>query len=79
MPVSEAGASERAASYHADGAPSLHRGLGLRDLVLFNLVAVLGLRWLATAARAGPSAIALWLLAAQFLFVAQGLVVNQLS
>ena len=58
---------------------SLHRALGLRDLVLFNLVAVLGLRWLATAAKAGPSAIALWLLAALFFFVPQGLVVTELS
>jgi amino acid transporter len=79
MPVSEAGTSELHGSYHADGAPSLDRALGLRDLVLFNLVAVLGLRWLATAARAGPSAIALWLLAALFFFVPQGLVVTELS
>jgi amino acid transporter len=79
MPVSEAGTSRRDTAYHADGAPSLDRALGLRDLVLFNLVAVLGLRWLATAARAGPSAIALWLLAAIFFFVPQGLVVTELS
>jgi len=79
MPVSEAGTSELDTSYRADGAASLHRALGLRDLVLFNLVAVLGLRWLATAARAGPSAIALWLLAALFFFVPQGLVVTELS
>jgi amino acid transporter len=79
VPVSEAGTSALDTSYHADGAPSLDRALGLRDLVLFNLVAVLGLRWLATAARAGPSAIALWLLAALFFFVPQGLVVTELS
>jgi amino acid transporter len=79
VPVSEAGTSALDTSYHADGAPSLDRALGLRDLVLFNLVAVLGLRWLATAARAGPSALALWLLAALFFFVPQGLVVTELS
>ena len=78
MPVSEAGTSERLAT-HRDDVPSLDRALGLRDLVLFNLVAVLGLRWLATAARAGPSAIALWLLAALLFFVPQGLVVTELS
>ena len=78
MPVSEAGTSERLAT-HRDDVPSLDRALGLRDLVLFNLVAVLGLRWLATAARAGPSALALWLLAALFFFVPQGLVVTELS
>ena len=58
---------------------TLHRALGLRDLVLFNLVAVLGLRWLATAAKAGPSALALWVLAALFFFVPQGLVVTELA
>src|SRR3982750_1104450 len=58
---------------------ALPRALGLRDLVLFNLVAVLGLRWLATAAKAGPSALALWMLAALFFFVPQGLVVTELS
>ncbi len=58
---------------------TLNRALGLRDLVLFNLVAVVGLRWLATAAKSGPSALALWVLAAVFFFVPQGLVVTELS
>ncbi|MDB4916545.1 MAG: hypothetical protein JWM95_4189 [Gemmatimonadetes bacterium] len=58
---------------------SLHRALGLRDLVLFNLVAVVGLRWLATAAKAGPSALALWMLAGLLFFVPQGLVVTELA
>jgi len=58
---------------------TLHRALGLRDLVLFNLVAVVGLRWLATAAKAGPSALTLWVLAAVFFFVPQGLVVTELA
>jgi glutamate:GABA antiporter len=57
----------------------LPRTLGLRDLVLFNLVAVVGLRWLATAGKAGPSALVLWILAAVFFFVPQGLVVTELS
>ena len=73
------GAPELRTSERSAGAVSLDRGLGLRDLVLFNLVAVLGLRWLATAAKAGPSAIALWLLAALFFFVPQGLVVGELA
>jgi amino acid transporter len=53
--------------------------LRLRDVVLFNLVAVLGLRWLATAARAGPGTLVLWVLAAALFFVPQGLVVLALS
>ena len=77
--MSSPGAPEHRASERSAGAVSLNRALGLRDLVLFNLVAVLGLRWLATAAKAGPSAIALWLLAALFFFVPQGLVVGELS
>ena len=77
--MSSPGAPEHRASERSAGAVSLNRALGLRDLVLFNLVAVLGLRWLATAAKAGPSAITLWLLAALFFFVPQGLVVGELS
>jgi glutamate:GABA antiporter len=58
---------------------SLKRSLGIRDLVLFNLVAILGLRWIATAAKAGPSAITLWVLAALMFFIPQGLAVAELS
>jgi amino acid transporter len=51
----------------------------LRDLVLFNLVAVVGLPWVATAAKAGPGTLTLWMLAALLFFVPQGLAVTQLS
>jgi amino acid transporter len=51
----------------------------MRDLVLFNIVAILSLRWLNTAAKSGPSAITLWILAALLFFVPQGLAVAQLS
>jgi len=57
----------------------LPRVLTLRDLVLFNIVAVLSLRWTATAGAAGPSSLTLWLLAALFFFVPQGLAVSYLS
>ncbi len=57
----------------------LRRALSLRDLVLFNLVAVIGLRWLATAAKSGPSALTLWVLAALLFFIPQGLAVSELS
>ncbi|HET7240708.1 MAG TPA: APC family permease [Gemmatimonadales bacterium] len=60
-------------------APELPRAMGLRDLVLFNVVAVLSLRWFATAAAAGPSSIGLWLLAALLFFIPQGLAVSDLS
>ncbi|HEU5170208.1 MAG TPA: APC family permease [Gemmatimonadales bacterium] len=57
----------------------LPRALTLRDLVLFNLVAVIGVRWLATAAYAGPSSLTLWILAALLFFVPQGLAVADLA
>jgi amino acid transporter len=59
--------------------PQLARALTLRDLVLFNLVAVIGITWVATAAKSGPSSITLWLLAAILFFIPQGLAVIQLS
>jgi glutamate:GABA antiporter len=57
----------------------LERALTLKDLVLFNLVAVIGMTWVATAAKAGPGSLALWVLAAILFFVPQGLAVIQLS
>lgn len=57
----------------------LARVLTLRDVVLFNVVAVLGLRWVSTAARAGPGTLVLWILAAALFFVPQGLAVLALS
>jgi amino acid transporter len=44
-------------------AEKLKRELGFRDVVLFYLVSGLSLRWMATAAAAGLSAIAVWLMA----------------
>jgi amino acid transporter len=61
------------------GTERLVRALTLRDLVLFNVVAVLGLRWLSTAAKAGPGAIVLWLLATVLFFIPQGMAVIELS
>lgn len=43
------------------------------------LVAVIGLRWIATAAAGGPGSIGLWLLAMAFFFIPEGLVVADLS
>lgn len=52
-----------------DPPPALRRELGLRDLVLFNIAAVVSLRWLATAAHIGPGSALLWAGAALFFFV----------
>jgi len=58
---------------------ALVRTLGVRDLVLLNIVAVMSLRWMATSAAAGPSALALWVLAGLFFFVPLGLAVSEMS
>ncbi len=47
----------------------LQRELGLRDMVLFNVAAVVSIRWLATAAHIGPGSLGLWAGAALFFFV----------
>lgn len=57
----------------------LVRALTLRDLVLFNIVAVTSLTTLTTSAKLGMSALTLWLLAAVFFFIPQGLAVIELS
>src|SRR6266513_1792132 len=59
--------------------PRLVRALKLRDLVLFNLVAVLGLRHLGRTAKFGPGSLLMWLIAAVFFFIPQGLAVMELS
>jgi amino acid transporter len=41
----------------------LIRALNLRDVVLMNVVAVVGLRWIARGARTGPASVTLWILA----------------
>jgi amino acid transporter len=59
--------------------PALTRTLTLRDLVLFNIAAVMSIRWLATAAAAGPSSLLLWVVAGLLFFIPQGLAVARLS
>lgn len=59
--------------------PALERRLTLRDMVLLNIVAILSLRWLATSAATGPSALVLWVLAALFFFIPMGFAVSALS
>ncbi len=47
----------------------LIEALGLRDVVLMTVVAVVSLRWIPWAARAGPSSIVLWVLACATFFL----------
>jgi len=57
----------------------LRRALGFRDLVLFYVVVTWSVRWIANAAKAGPSALVLWAIAAAFLFVPLVLTTVELS
>lgn len=59
--------------------PVLQRELGLRDMVLFNVAAVVSIRWLATAAHIGPGSLGLWAGAAVFFFVPLALAVAGLN
>ena len=47
--------------------------------MLFNIAAVVGIRWLAAAAHTGPGSISLWVLAAALFFVPSALSVAALS
>ncbi len=64
---------------HTAAAGALKRGIGLRDLILFNISAVVGLRWLAAAAHAGPGSLTLWAAAALLFFIPSAFVVSGLS
>ena len=58
-----------------DAQPALRRELRLWHLVLFNVSAVAGIRWLAAAAQVGPGSLTLWLLAALTFFLPSALVI----
>jgi amino acid transporter len=53
--------------------------MGFWDVLLFNIAAVLGPRWIAAAAHNGPSSLSLWALAAVLFFFPTALVITELS
>jgi glutamate:GABA antiporter len=53
--------------------------MGFWDLLLFNIAAVLGPRWIAAAAHNGASSISLWILAAVGFFVPTAMVIVELT
>jgi glutamate:GABA antiporter len=53
--------------------------MGFWDVLLFNIAAVLGPRWIAAAAHNGTSSISLWILAAVFFFLPMSLIIVELS
>ena len=46
------------------GMTHLRRELGQRDLILFAIACIVGPRWIAVAASAGPASVILWIGAA---------------
>ena len=60
-------------------APQLPRVMGLRDVVLFNITAIVGLRWLTTASQFGPASLLLWVLALVIFFLPSAAAVRELA
>lgn len=58
--------------------PELRRELGLRDITLFAISCIVGTRWIAAAAHAGPGSITLWLLGAVLFVVPLAIAVGAL-
>ena len=51
----------------------------LRDVVLFNITAIVGLRWLTTAAQFGPASLILWVVAMLIFFIPSAVAVRELA
>ena len=54
---------------HTAHAPHLTRALGLRDVVLFIVIAGTNFQWVATAAASGPSSLLIWVVGGLTMFV----------
>src|SRR2546430_2425759 len=57
----------------------LPRVMTLRDVVLFNITAIVGLRWLTTAGRVGPAGLVLWVIAMVIFFLPSAMAVRELA
>ena len=63
----------------ADPPVTLRRELRLRDLVFFDICAIISLRWVAAAAHAGPASFVLWIIAALCFFLPCAITVSRLG
>ncbi len=61
-----------------DHAPELRRELGLRDLTLFAIACIVGVRWVPAAIHGGPGLVTMWLLGAVFFVVPLAVAVGAL-
>ncbi len=77
MTTSTPGANTEGAG--ANPKNQLRRVMGFWDLLLFNVAAVLGPRWIAAASHNGASSISLWVLAAIGFFFPTALVIVELT
>ena len=59
--------------------PELRRELGARDLTLFSIASIVGVRWIASAAHAGSGSVLLWLLAALLFLIPLSIAVAALT
>ncbi|HUY81598.1 MAG TPA: APC family permease [Acidobacteriaceae bacterium] len=64
---------------HGSGRIALKRSFRFRDLTLFYIVSALSVRWVATAAAAGPSTLIIWAVALVAFFVPLAVSVVELS
>src|SRR5512138_2239682 len=62
-----------------EGSAPLIRALGLTDVALMTVVAVVSLRWIARGARAGAPSLVLWLLACAAFFIPLAAALMELS
>ena len=63
----------------ADSRDPFIEALGLRDVVLMNVVAIVSLRWIARGALIGAASVTLWVLACAAFFLPLAFVVSSLS
>jgi amino acid transporter len=63
----------------AVGTPSLHRELGLGDLVFAQLLFIVGLPWVGVAAKQGPAHIVFWVIAMTLFYLPSAAVVIHLN
>lgn len=59
--------------------PAFIKALGLWDVVAMNIVAVVGLRWIARSARLGAPSVSLWILACVVFFIPLAVALIELS
>ncbi len=66
-------------AHYAEEGIYMKKTMGLWDIVLMNVTAIIGLRWLPIAASYGPSAVIFWIFAAAMFFIPSGLVSAELA